>query len=322
MSHPIHEANENSTYGDLTREKFYEKHRIIHQESFFLNKRKMRIFTQSWRPDSSTASPLKGLVAMVHGFASESGWLFELTAVATAKAGFCVFALDLQGHGCSDGLPGHIPSVKFLVEDCIQFFDSARSSHPKLPAFLFGESLGGAIAILVCLKQRSLWDGLIVSGAMCGVSAKMKPPWPLEELLPVAAFIAPTWRIEIAKPRANKSYKEEWKRKLVLKNPNRPKCGRPTAATTLEFLRVSDRVRRLCGGLEAPLLMVHRGDDKVCDPNSGMMVFESAANKDKTLRIFPGMRHLLIREPNESVDLVFGTIFSWIEETVDKAKTR
>jgi hypothetical protein len=91
MSHPIHRANDKSPYGDLTREEFYKKHQIFHQESFMFNKKNMKIFTQSWRPDS-TSQP-KGIVAMVHGYSSESSWLNELTAVAIAKAGFLVCAL-------------------------------------------------------------------------------------------------------------------------------------------------------------------------------------------------------------------------------------
>ncbi|KAF7119272.1 hypothetical protein RHSIM_Rhsim13G0121600 [Rhododendron simsii] len=323
MVHPIQEANENSPYGDLTREEFYKKHQILHHENFILNKQDLKIFTQSWRPAGTAASSrLRGLVAIVHGFNCESSWLFELTAVAIAKAGFVVCALDLQGHGYSDGLPGHVPSIRPVVEDCIRVFDSARAEHPKLPAFLFGESLGGAIAILVCLKQRREWSGLIVSGAMCGVSTKVKPVWPLEELLPVAAFFAPTWKIVITKPPAGKSYKEEWKRKLAGKSPNRPKCGKPTAATALEFLRVCEHIKRNCQGLETPLLVVHGGEDRVCDPNSAKLVYESAASKDKSLRIFPDMWHQFIGEPNESVEMVFGTILSWIEErTHEKGKS-
>lgn len=258
---------------------------------------------------------------MIHGYTSEGSWLFELNAVAIAKAGFFVCALDLQGHGYSDGSRGQIPSIDAVVRDCIKFFDSARADHPKLPAFLYGESLGGAIAMLICLKQRSEWNGLILNGAMCGVSSKFKPVWPLEKLLPVAAFVAPTWRIVIAKPPGSKSYKEEWKRKLVTKCPNRVACGKPPAATALEFLRVCDYLQRKCHELEVPMLMVHGGDDKVCDPESARFVYESAASKDKTLKIFEGMWHMLIGEPNDSVELVFGTILSWIEKRADKANT-
>ncbi|XP_038711720.1 caffeoylshikimate esterase-like [Tripterygium wilfordii] len=319
MSHPIHQANENSPYGDLTREEFYKKHQILHQQSFMLNHKGMNIFTQSWRLDSTT-SHLKGLVAMVHGYNSQSSWLSELSAIAIAKAGFLVCALDLQGHGYSDGLPGHIPRIEPIVTDCVQFFDTMKSNYPKLPAFLYGESLGGAISILVCLAQKGEWDGLILSGSMCGISSKFKPIWPLEKLLPVAALFAPTWRVAVSKPLASRSYKEEWKRRLVAKNPDHRRFGKPPAATALEFLRVCEYVRRHCHEIEVPLLMVHGEDDIVCDSNSARFVYESVASKDKTLKIFPGMWHMLIGEPKENVELVFGTILSWLGNKGAKAK--
>lgn len=321
MSHPIHQADENSPYGDLTREEFYRKHQILHQESFMFNKKSMKIFTQSWRPDL-TSQP-KGLVAMVHGYSSESGWLNELTAVAIAKVGFLVCALDLQGHGCSDGLPGHIPNIDYVVNDCIKFFDSVKADHPKLPAFLYGESLGGAISILICLKQKYAWDGLVLNSSMCGISAKFKPIWPLEKLLPVAAFFAPTWKVVVSKPVASRSYKEEWKRRLVANNPNRRTSGKPPAATALEFLRVCKFIRKHCHELEVPLLIVHGKDDAVCDFRSASFVYESAASEDKTLKIFAGMWHMLIGEPKENVELVFGTVLSWLgDHATAKANTK
>lgn len=317
MDHPVHCANENSPFGNLTREEFYSKHHVLHQEGFMLNTQGMRIFTQSWCPDSILQP--EGLVAMVHGYNSESSWLFGLTALAFAKAGFLVYALDLQGHGYSEGLPGHIPDIQPVVRDCIQFFDSARATHPKLPAFLYGESLGGAISILICLEQKCKWNGLILNGAMCGVSAQFKPAWPLEKLLPVAAFFAPNWRIVISKPLARKSYKEEWKRKLVAKSPNCHASRKPTAATALEFLRVCDYISKHCHELEVPMLVVHGEDDTVCPSDSAKKVYELAASKDKTLKIFPGMLHQWIGQPKEDVELVFGTIISWITSQALKA---
>ncbi|XP_027088542.1 caffeoylshikimate esterase-like [Coffea arabica] len=314
-SHPIHQANENSPYGDLTREEFYKKHQILHKESFMLNKKSMKIFTQSWQPDSTAR--LKGLVGMVHGYSSESSWLFELNAVAIAKAGYFVCALDLEGHGYSEGLPGQISNFQFLVSDCILFFNSARAEHPKLPAFLYGESMGGAIAILIGLGQRNEWNGIVLSGPMCGVSNKFKPLWPLEKLLPVAAFIAPSWRITFMKPPARGSYKEAWKKQLVAKSPNRPSSGRPPAITAQELMKTCSYIQRKCHELEVPLLILHGEDDRICDPEAAKFVFESAASKDKTLKIFPGMRHQLIGEPNESVELIFGIVISWIEVRAD-----
>ncbi|KAI3932111.1 hypothetical protein MKW92_048159 [Papaver armeniacum] len=318
MSHPIHQANENSPFGNLTRDEFYKKHQILHKQSFMLNKRNMKIFTQKWVPDSIAPTRLRGVVAMIHGYKTESTWIFELTAVAIAKLGFIVCSLDIQGHGYSEGLQGHIPKIQPVIDDCTKYFDYVKSEYPKLPSFLYGESLGGAISTLIVLKQKGSWNGLVLNGALCGISKKFKPVWPVEHFLPLAAFLAPNWRIVVSKPLKSKSYKEEWKRNLVSNNPNRRIHGKPPAATALEFTRICEVVRKRSHELELPLLIVHGEDDLVSDSNSAKLVYESSKSTDKTLKIFPGMWHMLIGEPKENVDLVFETIFSWLQDRADK----
>ncbi|KAL3839423.1 hypothetical protein ACJIZ3_024014 [Penstemon smallii] len=310
MAHPIYEANENSPYGNLKKDDYYKKHQISHQESYMKNNQNMKIYTQSWQPMNIK---LKGLVGMIHGYISESGWIFELNAVAMAKAGFFVCALDLQGHGLSQGSPCHVPNLQPLLQDCHQYFDSTRALHPNLPHFLYGESLGGAIAILMCLKQKNTWKGLILNGPMCEISKKFKPIWPLEELLPIAAFIAPRWRVAITTPTWNQSYKEKWKREMVKRSPNQKTNGKPTAATALELLKVCEYVKRNCHELEVPMLILHGGNDMICDPQGSKYLYESAASKDKNLKIFADMWHQLIGEPNERAEEVFNIILSWIE---------
>ncbi|KAG9439140.1 hypothetical protein H6P81_019305 [Aristolochia fimbriata] len=320
MTHPIHQATEESLFGGLTREEFLKKHQVLHEESFMLNSQKMKIFTQSWRLKS--ANPLKGIVAMVHGYTGDSSWLIQLTAVAIAKLGFYVCALDLQGHGSSDGARGHIPDINPVVDDCIQYFDSVRLKHPELPAFLYGESLGGAIALLVSLRQNvEQWKGLILSGAMCGVSSKVKPLWPLEKLLPVAAFFLSSKRVVLTKPLTERSFKEEWKRRLVAKNPKRIHSTKPTAGTALEMMRICEEIERRSREVETPLLVLHGEDDLVCDAESATLVYENASSKDKTLKILPGVWHQFIGEPEEGVDLAFGIVFSWLEQRAKKATT-
>ncbi|CAL9123701.1 unnamed protein product [Musa acuminata var. zebrina] len=312
MSHPINQASKSSPFGNLTLEEFYRQHHILHRESFMLNNHNMKIFTQSWRPASPSAA-VHGLVAMIHGYASESSWVFQLTAVAIAKRGFVVCALDLRGHGRSEGRRGHIPSIGPLVDDCVAFFGSARSAHPHLPAFLYGESLGGATAMLVYLREKAGWSGLVLNGAMCGVSARFKPPWPLEKFLPLAAHVAPSWRVAVTKSLVHQSYREKWVRELVRRNPRAQKSEHPPAATALELLRVCDKVKRRGSEVAAPLLVLHGERDSVCDAESAELVYELAGSQDKTLALVPGMGHQLIGEPAETADLGFEIIFSWLE---------
>ncbi|RYR19146.1 hypothetical protein Ahy_B03g063852 [Arachis hypogaea] len=85
----------------------------------------------------------------------DRGWFLQLTAIYFAKAGFATCAIDHQGHGFSDGLIAHIPYINPVVDDCIAFFDEFRSRFdPSLPSFLYSESLGGTIALLITLCCR------------------------------------------------------------------------------------------------------------------------------------------------------------------------
>ena len=46
---------------------------------------------------------------------------------------------------------------------------AARPEIKGLPCFLFGESMGGAVALKVHLKQRTTWNGAVLVAPMCKV---------------------------------------------------------------------------------------------------------------------------------------------------------
>ncbi|KAM1019776.1 hypothetical protein ACFX15_040373 [Malus domestica] len=320
MAHPIAEANEQSPFGALTPEAFYSRHNVSHASEYFTNPRGLKRFTQWWTPLPPTE--IVGTLAIVHGFTGETSWFVQLTAVHFAKSGFVVCAIDHQGHGFSDGLAAHIPDINPVVDDCISFFDSFRANHaPKnRPSFLYAESLGGAIALLMTFRQESgAWDGLILNGAMCGISPKFKPPWPLEHLLFLVAAVIPTWRVVPTRGSiTDVSFKEEWKRKLALANPRRP-VARPRASTALELLRVCKELQGRFEEMEVPVLIVHGGDDVLCDPACVEELYRRASSKDKTIRIHEGLWHQLIGESQENVDLVFGEMVEWLRTRAERA---
>ncbi|KAK7279661.1 hypothetical protein RJT34_24717 [Clitoria ternatea] len=322
MVHPIAEANENSPFGTLTPDEFYAHHSVSHGSEFITNPRGLKLFTQWWYPLPPTK--LIGTLAIVHGFTGESSWFIQLTSVHFAKAGFATCAIDHQGHGFSDGLDGleaHIPDINPVVDDCITFFDNFRSRfHPSLPSFLYSESLGGAIALLITLRRNGMpWNGLILNGAMCGISDKFKPPWPLEHFLSVAAAIIPTWRVVPTRGSIpDVSFKVEWKRKLALASPRR-KVARPRAATAQELMRICRELQERYEEVDVPFLAVHGGDDVICDPACVEELYARAASKDKTLKVYPGMFHQLIGEPEENVELVFEDMLEWLRTRAQRA---
>ncbi|KAL6980366.1 acylglycerol lipase [Sarracenia purpurea var. burkii] len=321
MVHPIAEANEKSPFGSLTPVEFYARHSVAHSSEFITNPRGLKLFTQWWIPLPPTK--IIGTVAVVHGYTGESSWFVQLTSVLFAKSGFATCAIDHQGHGFSEGLSTHIPDINPVVDDCISFFDSFRARYaPSLPSFLYSESLGGAIALLITLRRGGgsrPYDGIVLNGAMCGVSDKFKPPWPLEHFLSIVAAVVPTWQVIPTRGSIpDVSFKVDWKRKLAFASPRRS-TARPRAATARELLRVCREVQSKFAEVELPFLIVHGGDDVVCDPVCAEDLYKRAASKDKTLRIFPGMWHQLIGEPDENVELVFGEIVEWLRIRAERA---
>ncbi|XP_071713766.1 caffeoylshikimate esterase-like [Rutidosis leptorrhynchoides] len=316
MAHPVSQANETSPFGSLTPQQFYTHHSISHSTSYFTNPRGLKIFTQSWTP----LPPVKinGIICAVHGYTGESSWFVQLTAVYLAKSGFAVCAIDHQGHGFSDGLSLYIPDINPVVDDCISFFNTFRAQHaPSLKSFLYSESLGGAIALLITLRRDEAagkpYDGLILNGAMCGISDKFKPPWPLEHLLSVVAAVIPTWRV-IPTPGSlpEVSFKVDWKRKLALASPRRW-VARPRAATARELLRICRELQERYAEVDVPFLIIHGGEDVLCDPACAEELYRCARSKDKTIKIYPGMWHQLVGEEDDDVEVVFGDVVEWLK---------
>ncbi|KAJ7287891.1 hypothetical protein O6H91_14G040800 [Diphasiastrum complanatum] len=314
MSHPCTDSTADSLFGKYTPEEFYKRHGVDHSEKFIKNRRGMSLFTQSWLPKDQK---LKGLVMVCHGYGAESSWMVQLTAIGIAKRGFYVHAIDHQGHGKSEGLRGHIPNIGPVIDDCIQFFDSVREQHKELPAFLYGESLGGAICLLIHLRQPDIWSGAVLNGAMCGISQKFKPVWPLEHLLAYVAAVVPTWPVVPTKDIPTVSFKEPWKRELAKLNPRRY-SGKPRAGTALEFLRVVKEIDERLPEVTIPFLIVHGELDVVTDPDGCKALYARASSTDKTMHIYEGMWHQLVGEPPENMEKVFGEIYKWLEDHAAK----
>jgi acylglycerol lipase len=95
------------------------------------------------------------------------------TGTRLARAGYAAYGVDYEGHGKSEGLQGYIPDFDVLVADVDAFFVSivASTTNTELPRFLLGESMGGAVALLVHRTRPSYWTGAVLVAPMCKVHA-------------------------------------------------------------------------------------------------------------------------------------------------------
>lgn len=65
-----------------------------------------------------------------------------------------------------------------------------------------------------------------------------------------------------------------------------------------------------------PFLVLHGTDDVVADPSGSRLLHERASSRDKTLKLYPGMWHVLMGERPEDVERVFADVISWLEDRV------
>jgi len=98
--------------------------------------------------------------------------------------GFAVLAIDYRGFGKSN--PGFLPSEDTAYEDARAAWDWVAARYPGRARFLYGHSLGGAIAIDLASKVEDE-GGTIVEGTFTSipdVASTFKWGW-----LPVGALI-------------------------------------------------------------------------------------------------------------------------------------
>ena len=115
-------------------------------------------FIRAW----DAGSPKAG-VALVHGLAEHSG-RYEHVGEAFARAGYSVRAVDIHGHGRSEGFPGKVSGVARWHDDTAAVLEAARDAASGRPIFLLGHSLGSLIAASFVASFEPRIDGLVLSG--------------------------------------------------------------------------------------------------------------------------------------------------------------
>ncbi|XP_075482148.1 caffeoylshikimate esterase-like isoform X2 [Primulina tabacum] len=214
--------------------------RLKMNESLEVNSRGLEMFSKSWLPESG--SP-KAVVCFCHGYGDTCTFFFEGIARKLASSGFGVFALDYPGFGLSEGLHGYIPSFDRLVDDVIEHYSKVKGNpnFSSLPSFLFGQSMGGAVALKVHLKQPDLWSGAVLVAPMCKIADDMVPPWLVTQILIGVSKLLPKQKLVPRKDLAEMAFQDARKREQTAYNVIAYK-HKPRLRTAVELLRTTREI--------------------------------------------------------------------------------
>ncbi|XP_004307458.1 PREDICTED: caffeoylshikimate esterase-like [Fragaria vesca subsp. vesca] len=295
---------------------------VIYEEEYIFNSRGMKLFTCKWLPENN--KPPKALILICHGYGMECSITMNSTAIRLAKAGFAIYGIDYEGHGKSAGLAGFVKSFDAVVDDCTSHFTNICESKENKgkTRYLLGESMGGAVALLVHRKKPEYWDGAVLVAPMCKISDEMKPSPVVVSVLTQLCRVIPTWKIIPTNDVIDFAFKVPEVRKQVRENPYCYK-GRPRLQTGTELLRVSTELEQRLQEVTLPFLILHGEEDKVTDKSASKQLYEVASSYDKTLKLYPEMWHgLLYGEPLENIEVVFSDMINWLDKRCSMANSR
>ncbi|KAM7464332.1 hypothetical protein LguiA_032453 [Lonicera macranthoides] len=288
------------------------------EEWYERNSKGQEIFCKSWLPKPGVR--IKGALCFCHGYGDTCTFFFEGIAKQIAASGYGVYALDHPGFGLSEGLHGYVSSFDDIVDNVIEQYTKikGRPEIRGLPRFILGQSMGGAVALKVHLKEPREWDGIVLVSPMCKVTPSsllkdMTPPEPLQKVLILLSRVMPKAKLIPQKDLAELAFRDSKKRKMAAYNVI---CynDQTRLKTAVELLEATLDIESKVEEVSSPLLILHGAADKVTDPMVSQFLYEKASSKDKTLKLYEGGYHCILEgEPDERIFTVLNDIIAWLD---------
>jgi alpha-beta hydrolase superfamily lysophospholipase len=263
------------------------------------------LFERSWRPQ--TGDP-KAVLVIVHGLKDHSAH-YAVVAQKLVEKGYAVYSFDLRGHGQSDGERVHIDSFDQYLNDLDLFLTQVKQKEPGKPLFLFGHSMGGAIVTLYTINHKPDLRGLLLSGPALKPGSDISPT--LISFTHVLGTVTPDLPVMDL---ANEGFSRDPAVVKGMYDDPLIEQGKGPAHTAAELLSALDTIGAHMEDVTVPLLIMHGSQDHITNPEGSKELYARAKSTDKTLKIYEGLVHDLLHEPEK--DQVFADMSSWMDAHV------
>lgn len=276
----------------------------------------VRIHCQSRvRPDA------RADVLVLHGLGEHSGRYAEF-AERLGRGGYNVHLLDWRGHGCSEGLTGHVAEFAQFHRDIaswVVYLVEHELLRKDRPVFLFGHSMGGLIALDFLLNFRDApvqkFAGLALSSPAVGVLN------PAAMLKPALDFRLPALLEQLHFPNGiavDDLMHDKKKRAEFLADPLVHR--KITISLFREMLGAIERVRDPKTALPLPVLLLYAGDDRIVDPEAEQKFAKNLKAKDKEVHGFRGFYHEIFNETKR--EEAYARFLDWLKKWTTPAKIK
>ncbi|MDW7754093.1 MAG: alpha/beta hydrolase [Brevefilum sp.] len=251
----------------------------------------------------------KGIIYLLHDLGEHSAH-FSHVAEAFSENHYHFVALDLRGHGLSEGKRGHSPSDVHLMNDIQNFIrvSNEKLRITKLPSILYGHGLGANLAINYMLIRQPNITGVIATSPM------FMPPFKVNKskaaALKILANISPRLKLNNHMKAENLS----WDLAVVqayeedVYNHNHL-----TARLALDIFQSGNYALANANKWYLPMLIMHGTADLICPPAAS----QEFAEKARTLVDLVLLNQFYHEIHNDfEKELVIKKMLDWVEKEI------
>uniref|UniRef100_A0A672KJC7 Monoglyceride lipase-like n=1 Tax=Sinocyclocheilus grahami TaxID=75366 RepID=A0A672KJC7_SINGR len=252
----------------------------------------LHLFCRYWEPDSPPNC------FILHGAGRHTYMLNSLSLTVSV------------GHGKSEGERMDIKNFQIYVRDVLQHIDIMKGRYPKLPVFIIGHSMGGAISILTTCERPQDFAGVVLIGPMVQMNA--------ESATPFKVFMAKILN-RLTPKLSLGSIESKW----VSRDPKQVEAydtdelnyhGGLRISFGMQLMEAAARIERELPNITWPFFILHGNADKLCDIRGAHLMYNGAKSTDKKLKVYEEAYHALHHDLPETIESVLKEVSTWILE--------
>ncbi|SFE14304.1 alpha/beta hydrolase [Thermophagus xiamenensis] len=254
-----------------------------------------------WKPSVSPHS----VICLVHGIGEHSG-RYDNWARRFNEQGVMVYALDLRGHGLSEGKRGHIIQLSDFMNDIDSLVRRVKYNWSELPIFLYGHSMGGNLVLNFILRKRFKLAGGIIS------SPWLKLVHPPSSIMLKGAqwadYFMPALRLKTGIRSTQLSSEKEVQEQ---KEHDPLVHDKISLRLFLELSKGANEIISRANRITIPMFFAHGTEDDITDLATTRQVADKVSGPSVFLPV-EGARHEIHNEPG--ADNLFTSINGWMKQ--------
>lgn len=272
-------------------------------ERYFNTNDRKKIFYRFLVPDDPVAFGI-----IIHGYGEHSG-RYEHVMQQLKTRNFATFVPDHRGHGHSARTLGDLESIDKVIEDIHELHLQVLEKYSVDSFFILAHSMGALLGILYALRYQDNINGIVLSAPMIIVPDYISPV--ARKLSAAISRVLPNLPIQ------------EFDDTVVCRDPEvieksqkDPLCyhGRIRVRTGTEMMKGLEYANAHLAEIKVPALILQGSADKTLPLESSALVYDKISSEDKTIKIFEGLYHEIMNEP-EKVEVI-DFIADWIEKHI------